>query len=150
MALWLREPRNIAQQASESIAGKGWRLPQMAAKVWNLGEDLDEGLRLCYGRWSTCGKGFGSCERCAGKARPHVEQNPVTHCRLVVQPHVRKLNDPGALVFPSTVDPKRRRTGATDIETSSSCDVVLKPQHRPVEHGVAIAQPFDLEAPLHV
>ena len=55
-----------------------------------------------------------------------------------------------ALVFPSTVDPKLRSTGATDIETSSSCDVVLKPQHRPVEHGVAIAQPFDLEAPLHV
>jgi hypothetical protein len=74
-------------------SGQGMAFAPMAAKVWNLGEDLDEGLRLCYHDGPPAERVLVHV-RCAGKARPHVEQNPVTHCRLVMQPHVRKLNDP--------------------------------------------------------
>ena len=77
-------------------SGQGMAFAPMAAKVWNLGEDLDEGLRLCYHDGPPAERVLVHV-RCAGKARPHVEQNPVTHCRLVVQPHVRKLNDPACM-----------------------------------------------------
>src|SRR5947207_8783714 len=48
-----------------------------AAKVWNLGEDLDEGLRLCYHKGPPEGRVLVHARR-AGQARPHVEQNPLT------------------------------------------------------------------------
>ena len=35
------------QQASESMAGKGWRLPRQRRKS-GIRRNLDEGLRLCY------------------------------------------------------------------------------------------------------
>jgi hypothetical protein len=46
-----------------------------AAKVWDLGEDLDEGLRLCYHDGSPWERVLAHMER-AGEARLHVGQNP--------------------------------------------------------------------------
>jgi hypothetical protein len=46
------------------------------AKVRHLGEDLDEGLRLCYHGGPPEYRVLAHVER-AGKARLHVRQNPV-------------------------------------------------------------------------
>jgi hypothetical protein len=60
-------------------------------------------------------------------------------CRPCTEMTWLRARRPEALIFVPTVDPKLRSTDTTDLETGASCDIVLKPQYRPVEHGVAIA-----------
>src|SRR5262250_3299948 len=67
------------------------------AKVGNLGEDLDEGRRLCYHKSLPSDRVLVHAGR-ARQAGSHVEQNPLTCFGPVVQPHLRKLNDLAAFL----------------------------------------------------
>ena len=74
----------MAQHDRASIADKGWRLPRDLRNVRDVRENLDERTRLWYHECRLSCKGFGSWGH-AGKARPHVEQNPLTRFRLDLQ-----------------------------------------------------------------
>src|SRR5436853_7789606 len=88
-----------------------------AAKVWNLGEDLDEGLRLCYHKGPPEGRVLVHARR-AGQARPHVEQNPLTRlhppCNPMSENYMTLQTEGGGLTHKGAVSTRsrqRRRPG---------------------------------------
>src|SRR5262249_17085152 len=87
-------------------------LAPTVAKVGNLGEDLDEGRRLCYHKSLPSDRVLVHAGR-ARQAGSHVEQTPLTCFGPVVQPHLRKLNDLGNPSAPLQSVLTRRPTAAT-------------------------------------
>jgi hypothetical protein len=92
-----------------------------AAKVGNLSEDLDEGLRLCY-HTSPPGDRVLVHAGHARQAGPHVEQNPLPCFGPVVQPPLRKLNDPELRVDKvcKEIYPNKTYTVNSELSWSSS------------------------------